>query len=157
MSQITSTGETCSTFTGGTALTLGSATYTVRSGAIYKVTPAGFVYWVSVAASAGANTFVIPQSITTGNFSTLFGLASTGSNVQTGACRAVSGETITPAAGNSSFTVSWNAPSAGTYVIKLKLTTSTVRNQPAPNPSTVHFQFSTNGVAGSTSGLDLTR
>ena len=157
MSQITATGVSCSQFTGGTASALGALTYTVRNGAIYRVTPSAFLYWVRVTATAGANTFVIPQTITTGNFSTLFGLASSGSSVQTGSCGAVSGETFTAAAGNGSFTVRWTAPSAGAYVIKLKLSTSAVRNRPVPNPSTVHYQYSTNGVTGSTSGIDLTR
>ena len=155
VSQITGTGDTCSQFTGGTAQTLSALTYTVRNGLIYRVTPSGFAYWVRVTASAGANSFVIPQTITTGNFSTLFGLASSGSNVRTATCGAVSGETFTAAADNSSFTVQWNAPSAGTYVIRLRLATSAVRNQPVPSPPTVHYEFSTNGVAGSTSGIDL--
>ena len=157
MSQITGTGDTCSQFIGGTAVTLGRLTYTVRNGLIYRVTPSGFAYWVRVTASAGANTFVIPQTITTGNFSTRFGLAGSGSNVRTGTCAAVSGETITAAAGNASFTVQWNAPSAGTYVIRLRLATAAVRNQPVPNPTTVHYSFTTNGVAGSTSGIDLSQ
>jgi hypothetical protein len=157
VSQITGTGDSCSQFIGGTAQTLSRLIYTVRNGLIYRVTPSGFAYWVRVTASAGANTFVIPQTITTGNFTTRFGLASTGSNVRTGTCAAVSGETITAASGNSSFTVRWNAPSAGTYVIRLRLATSAVRNQPVPSPPTVHYTFSTTGVAGSTSGIDLSQ
>jgi len=38
------------------------------------VSPSAFDYWVRVNGSAGSNSVVIPQSITTGNFSTLFGL-----------------------------------------------------------------------------------
>jgi hypothetical protein len=117
----------------------------VRNGLIYRVTPSGFAYWVRVTASAGANTFVIPQTITTGNFTTRFGLASTGSNVRTGTCAAVSGETITAASGNSSLTVRWNAPSAGTYVIRLRLATSAVRNQPVPSPPTVQLHVLDDG------------
>ena len=98
---------------------------------------------------------MIPQSITTGNFSTLFGLAN-GSAVYNGSCSSVSGATVTAASGNSSFTVQWNGASAGTYYIRLRLSTSAVKNQTAPNPSTVHYAFSTNGVTGSTSGIDLT-
>jgi len=41
------------------------------------------------------------------------------------------------------------------HVIGLRLATSKVRNKPAPNPPTVHYAFSTNGVTGSTSGIDL--
>ena len=45
---------------------------TVRNGAIYRVTPSAFLYWVRVTATAGANTFVITQTITTGNFTGKF-------------------------------------------------------------------------------------
>ena len=63
---------------------------------------------------------------------------------------------MTAAPGNGSFTLQWNGASAGTYFIRLRLSTSAVKSQTAPNPSTVHYAFSTNGVAGSTSGIDLT-
>jgi hypothetical protein len=109
---------------------------------------------VRVAGSAGSNTAVIPQSITTGNFSTLFGLGS-GTAVYNASCGSVSGATATAVSGNGSFTVSWNAASAGTYYVALKLSTSTVVRK-APPSSAVHYQYSTNGVTGSTSGIDLT-
>ena len=119
------------------------------------MTPSSFDYWVQVTRSAGSNTAVIPQSITTGNFSTLFGLGS-GTVVYNASCGAVAGATATAASGNSSFTVQWNAASSGTYFIALRLSTSTVTNKKAP-ASTVHYQYSTNGVSSSTSGIDLTR
>jgi hypothetical protein len=119
------------------------------------VSPSAFDYWVRLAGSAGSNTAVIPQSITTGNFSTLFGLG-TGTAVYDASCGTVSGVTATAAAGNTSFTVQWNAASAGTYYIALRLSTSPVTNKRAPS-SAVHYQYSTNGVSGSTSGIDLTR
>jgi hypothetical protein len=53
--------------------------------------------------------------------------------------------------------VNFNAASAGTYVIKLKFATTAVRNQPVPSPTTVGYSFSTTGVAGSTSGLNLSQ
>ena len=119
------------------------------------MSPSAFDYWVRVSASAGSNSAVIPQSITTGNFSTLFGLG-TGTAVFDAACGTVSGATATAAAGNGSFTVQWNAANAGTYYIALRLSTSAVNNKKAPS-STVHYEYSTNGVTGSTSGIDLTR
>lgn len=156
VSQITPTGTSCSRFSGGSAPTLASATYTVRNGRISKVTPGGFLYWVALTRAAGSDSAVISQSITTGNFSTLFGLGTT-SAVFSSSCTSVSGATVTAASGNSSFTVQWNGASAGTYYIRLRLNTSAVKNKTAPNPSTVHYAFSTNGVTGSTSGIDLTR
>jgi hypothetical protein len=109
---------------------------------------------VQLNASAGANTAVIPQSITTGNFSTLFGLGS-GTAVYGSGCGSVSGATVAASGGNSTFTVQWNAASSGTYFIGLRLSTSSVNRRPVPSPPTVHYQFSTNGVTGSTSGIDL--
>ena len=76
VSQITSTGATCGQFSAGTATTLSAVTFTVRNGRIRSVSPSAFDYWVRVSRSAGSNSAVIPQSITTGNFSTLFGLGS---------------------------------------------------------------------------------
>jgi hypothetical protein len=154
VSQITGTGATCSQFSAGTATTLSTLTYTTRNGRIRSVSPGGFNYWVRLNASAGSNTAVISQAITTGNFSTLFGQGS-GSTVSNSSCAAVSGATFTAGSGNGTFTVQWNAASAGTYFIGLRLSTSGLRNRTAPNPPTVHYSYSTSGVTGSTSGIDL--
>jgi hypothetical protein len=54
-------------------------------------------------------------------------------------------------------TVTFNAPAAGTYYIQLKYKTNSVNHEPAPSPTTVHYEFMTTGVPGSTSGLDLVR
>jgi hypothetical protein len=155
VSQITSTAATCGQFSAGSAATLSAVTFTVRNGRIRSVSPSAFDYWVRVSRSAGSNSVVIPQSITTGNFSTLFGLG-TGTAVFNASCGAVSGATATAASGNGSFTVQWSAASAGTYYIALNLSTAAVKNKTAPS-SAVHYQYSTNGVTGSTSGIDLTR
>lgn len=154
MSQITGTGATCSQFANGTATTLSAVRYTTRNGRIRSVSPSGFDYWVRLNASAGSNTAVISQAITTGNFSTLFGQGS-GSTVNTSGCGVVSGATVTAGSGNGTFTVQWNAASAGTYFIGLNLSTAAVNHDRAPSPPTVHYSFSTGGVTGSTSGIDL--
>jgi hypothetical protein len=156
VSQITGTGATCSQFSAGTATTLSTLTYTTRNGRIRSVSPSGFDYWVRVNAAAGSNTVVVSQAITTGNFSTLFGQG-TGSAVSNPACAAVSGATFTAGTGNGTFTVQWNAASSGTYYIGLRLSTSAVNHDRAPSPPTVHYAFSTNGVTGSTSGIDLSQ
>ena len=55
-----------------------------------------------------------------------------------------------------SVTVQWNAPTAGTYFISIKFSSQSLAGNPAPSPgTTVHYNFSTTGVPGSTSGLDL--
>jgi hypothetical protein len=52
-------------------------------------------------------------------------------------------------------TVTFNAPTAGTYIIGIKYESKSIVGAPAPNPPTVHYNFATTGVPGSTSGLDL--
>jgi hypothetical protein len=56
---------------------------------------------------------------------------------------------------NGSVTAGFNAAAAGTYLIEVLYKSSAANGQTAPTPTTVHFEFSTAGVSGSTSGLDL--
>jgi hypothetical protein len=154
VSQITGTGATCSQFSGGTAQTLAAVRYTARNGRIKSVSPSGFDYWVRLTGAGGANTVVVSQAITTGNFSTFFGLGS-GSAVFNSGCGTVSGASFSASGNDNAFTIQWNGANAGTYYIGLRLATSGVRNKPAPSPPTVHYTFSTNTVTGSTSGIDL--
>lgn len=130
----------------------------MKSGKINSVSPGVFFYWVRVSAAAGSNTFVINQSITTGNFSTLFALAS-GSTVYTSSCTNAHG-TFTQSSINGTtgtVTVTFNAPRAGVYYIAVKFNTSSVTGKNAPNPSTVGYSYSTTGVAGSTNSLNLVK
>ena len=82
----------------------------------------------------------------------------TGSNVNVFDANCVNGlkPSITQGVGGT-VTVQWNAPSAGTYFISIKYSTSNLVGLTAPTPSTVHYQFTTVGVPGSTSGLDLVK
>jgi len=121
---------------------------------IGQANPGVFFYWVKVIVPAGSNSFAVTQSITTGNFSTLFALTS-GSNVFDANC--VNGLKPNITQPGSNVTVEWNAPTAGTYFISIKYSTSTVVGVSGPTPSTVHYQFSTIGAPGSTSGLDLVK
>jgi len=53
-------------------------------------------------------------------------------------------------------TVTFNAPTAGTYIISIKYKADSVSGKPAPSPgTTAHYDFMTTGVPGSTSELDL--
>ena len=113
-----------------------------------------FFYWVKVTASAGSNTFTITETITTGNFSTPFTLGG-GAGVFTSNCGNVS-STITQNTTTGAVTVQFNAPTAGTYIISLKYNSKSIAGAPAPSPgTTVHYDFATTGVPGSTSGLDV--
>jgi hypothetical protein len=156
VSQITPTGTTCRDFSRGVAQTLSSVNYSVQNGVVHNVNPGVFFYWVKVTAPAGNNTFTIPETITTGNFSSLFDMAS-GSNVFDSGCNSVS-PTITQNPTTKAVTVTFNAPTAGTYFISIKYSANSVVGSPAPSPTTtVHYNFMTTGVPGSTSGLDLVK
>ena len=153
VSQITPTGTTCSDFRGGTAATLSGVNYSVKNGVIGNVNPGVFFYWVKVMVPAGNNTFTITQMITTGNFGPFFAMANGGSNVFDSNCNSLH-PTITQNGGTT--TVQWNASTAGTYFISIKYNASSITGQSAPTPgTTVHYDFLTTGVPGSTNGLDL--
>src|SRR3989442_86687 len=156
VSQITPTGTTCTQFRNGTAATLSNLNYSVGNDGKIKqnVTPGVFFYWVSVTVPAGNNSFTITQTITTGNFSTLFNFTS-GSSAYNPSCGNVS-TTITQNTTTGAVTVQFNAPTAGTYIIGVKYDSKSIVGQPAPSPgTTVHYEFATTGVPGSTDGLDL--
>jgi hypothetical protein len=153
VSQITATAATCSQFAGGSAQTLASSEYIAKNGTIKKVIPNTIVYWVKVSLASGSQSVEVDQAITSGNFSQKLSFAN-GSHVYTGACGKVKGPSF--AAGpNGSATASFNAPTAGTYIVALRFKVSAVNGQSVPTPSTVHYAFSTAGVSGSTSGFDL--
>lgn len=157
VSQITDTTATCSSFSSGTAQTLSSVQYTLNNGVISQVKPSGFFYWVKVTAPAGSNTFTITQTITTGNFNSFFADVSNGSKVFDSNCVSL-GRTITQNTTTGTVTVTFTAPTAGTYFISVKFSAQSVVGQPAPSPTTtVHYDLMTTGVAGSTSGLDLVK
>jgi len=141
----------------GTAATVGNLNYSVTDNPPKiknNVTPGVFFYWVSVTVPAGNNSVTITQTITTGNFTGTFNIAS-GSSVYTSNCNSLS-ETFTQNPTTGALTVQWNAPTAGTYIIGIKYDSKSIVGDPAPSPgTTVHYNFATTGVPGSTSGLDV--
>jgi hypothetical protein len=153
ISQITPTATTCDQFSAGTAGTLSRVDYSVRNGNISQVSPGVFFYWVKVTAGAGSNTFTIDQAITTGNFSTFFTVAS-GSSAYNSSCTKVN-TTIASTSTAGQITVTFNGGTGGTFFIGIKYSTAAVVGKAAPSPTTVTYSFSTEGVAGSTSGIDL--
>jgi hypothetical protein len=157
--QITPTKTTCSQFNSGTSPTLSSLQYAVKGGKTSAVSPGVFFYWIKVTAVAGSNTFNISQAITSSNnnFNHFFAFAS-GSAVFNSSCTAVqpAATITTPSAGVTR--VTFNASSAGTYIIGIKYDSKSVEGFTAPSPNTtVHYEFSTGGVTGSTQGLDLAK
>jgi Predicted solute binding protein len=155
VSKITPTGTTCNEFKNGTAETLANLNYSVSGGNIgQNVTPGVFFYWVSVTVPAGNNVVTVTQTITTGNFTGLFSIASA-QNVFNSNCNSVP-STIAQNPTTGTVTISFNAPVAGTYIISIKYNSKSIAGLPAPSPgTTVHYDFATTGVPGSTSGLDL--
>jgi hypothetical protein len=158
VAQITDSATTCATFSTGTATTLPGLTYTVSHGKVSTITPSTFTYWVRVNAAAGANAFTVGQSITSGNFSTLFKLG-TGGNVYTAGCGTGLSPTFSSTSVNNATsgtaTVNFSAPSAGTYYIAVSYSSSSIRNRSVPNPTAVAYAFSTTSVASSNAGLSL--
>jgi len=157
VSKITGTTSTCNSFT--TDASLSTEQYTVSGGTIQQVNPGGFFYWVQLTAPAGSNTFVINQSITTANFQKLFSIAS-GSAVFNSSCTKVQKATFTQSSTTGTtgtVTVTFTAPTAGTYTISVKFDGQSVAMQPAPNPTTVGYSFSTTNVAASTQSLNLVK
>jgi len=153
-SQITPTATTCSQFNSGTAATLSELDYAVKSGKVSSVAPGVFFYWVKVTAVAGSNTFTVDQAITTGNFDSHFFSQASGSFVYNSGCTKINSSISTS---NGVTTVSFSASSAGTYFIGIKYDSKSVEGFAAPTPTTVHYEFSTVGVPGSTSGIDLVK
>jgi hypothetical protein len=158
-SQVTIDGTKCSDFGSGTAQGLSVINYSVGNNGKTKDTKdAKFFYWVKVTVPAGNNqTFVINQAITTGNFSTQFKLDG-GSNVfRASDCKAAGGLNFTQnttSGASSTVTAKFNAATAGVYYIAVKFQTGNLNDKVAPNPAAVHYQFSTPGIAGSTSAVD---
>jgi hypothetical protein len=139
----------------GTSETLANLNYSVANGKVKNnVTPGVFFYWVAVTRPAGNNVVTVTQAITGVNtFNCKFSIASA-QNVFNSDCNSVS-STISQDPATGTVTVSFNAPVAGTYIISIKYDSKSIAGCNAPNPTTVHYDFATTGVPGSTQGLDL--
>ena len=163
VSQITTTGGggsevICQQFIAGTASTLSTVVYDTNGMTISKViTPGQFWYWVNVqATSAGTQSFTITQTTTytpmTGN---PFFLLGGGTAVFDASCNSVAASTSGGTAANPNVTVSFTAPSAGSFNIAVKeMTHSIIGSSPAS--TTYTYTFATTGVGGSTQTLSLT-
>ena len=117
--------------------------------------PGVFFYWVQVDATAGSNTFTIDQAITTGNFDSHYFSQAAGSFVYDSTCTKIN-SSISTSGGVT--TITFNAASAGTYIIGVKYDAGSVVGFSAPSPSTtVHYTFTLDGFSSSTEGLDLVK
>jgi hypothetical protein len=141
--QITPTQTTCTQFRDGTAATLGSVQYSVKNAKISQVNPGVFFYWVPV---TNGGTYTITQTATP-NFKKFSQAA--GSFVYNSSCAKVDA-TVSTANGVTTVTFS----GTGTFYIGIKYDTGSVVGENNPG-GTVHYDFTTGGVPGSTAGLDL--
>ena len=161
ISQIAPTATTCGQFANGTAATLTTLSYTLAKGnKINSVAPGVFFYWAKVTSVAGANTFTINQTITSGNFTKLFTVASGSAAFGPTCVKAANSNVRQQPQSLGTTTVTFTAPQAGlTYYIGVKYDSTSVSNvaPPTGNPATAVYSFATTGVGGSTSGLSLVK
>jgi hypothetical protein len=151
--QITPTGTTCKQFDSGLAETLSQLKYGVKNGKVNNVAPGVFFYWIKVTVvAAGPQSFTIQQSITSSdnNFPHFFTTAS-GSFVYNSSCVKVTTQSV-----SSTGTVTFTAPTAGTYIIGVKYDAGSVKGFNAPSPNTtVDYRFEIPSVPGSAQDLHL--
>jgi hypothetical protein len=156
--QITPTATTCQQFRDGTSATLAALNYSVKTNGvttISQVDPGVFFYWIKVDAVAGANSFTIAQDITSANFGTYFAKAA-GSALWTSSCTKVNSASITQSGypTDGDVTVTFNASSAGTYIIGIKYDSGSVKGVAPPTGTGIaHYTFSVSGTG--IQGLDL--
>jgi len=148
--QITPTATTCDQFSSGTAATLTDLNYSIKAGKVAAVNPGVFFYWITVTAVSGSNTFTITQT-QNDTFPHFFDQAS-GTFAYSSGCTKVSVQNISTS--NGITTVTFTAPSAGTYIIGIKYDSKSVQGFAAPSGD-VLYTFETSGVPGSSQILNL--
>jgi uncharacterized repeat protein (TIGR01451 family) len=149
--QITPTGTTCGQFNAGTSATLSQLNYAIKAGKLSAVNPGVFFYWIKVTATAGANTFTVNQS-QSDTFPRFFDQAS-GTAVYNSGCNKVSVQNITTSSAGVT-TVTFTAPTAGTYIIGIKYSSKSVEGFGAPAGDVI-YTFATGGVSGSSQNITL--
>jgi hypothetical protein len=146
-------------FSLGNAETLTTLSYSVKNGTISQVSPGVFFYWIKVTAVVGSNTITVTQAITTGNFTTYFAQAS-GSFVYNSSCVKVGAQSIATTTDGLT-TITYTAPSAGTYIIGIKYSAGSITGATAPSPTTtVSYTFTAGGTGAplnNTQGIDLVK
>jgi hypothetical protein len=155
-SEIAGTSTTCGQFAARTVPVLGQVHYSVKGSSISAVDPGAFDYWVKVAPSkSGLETVTITQSsdpVSRPLFTTnggVFDKFSAGART----CQA-----ITATIGQvNPVNVTFIASAGTTYYVDVKFSVAALVQQPAPSGGSIKLVFSTTGVKGSTSEIDVVK
>jgi hypothetical protein len=158
-SEITSGSTTCALFAAGVAPPLGQIRYSVNGVAITGVNPDAFYYWVKVVPSkVGLYRVTITQSTKTAS-QPVFAANANGvfdkSSAAAGECEPLS-STMTHPTGRVT-AVTFSGSKGTTFYIGVKFSTSAAVGRPALPSGPIKVLFSTTGVNGSTSEVDLVK
>lgn len=158
-SEITSASTMCAQFAARVAPPLAQIRYSINGVAISRVNLDAFYYWVKVVPSkAGLDTVTITQS-TNAASQPVFAANANGVfdkfSAAAGECEQVS-STMTHPTGRVTV-VTFRGSQGTTFYIGVKFSTSTAVGRPAPTGGPIRFLFSTTGVNGSTSEVDLVK
>lgn len=130
--------------------------YRLRRGEINVLDPWNFYYWTRVQAPATTFTVDIVQSTSHPSFTTLFGMGNI-DQVQLLSEGCADLDSQDSVAQDQARVVVTGAIPGRFYIVQARYLTRPLLGQPAPNPSTVHYDFETrlNGVPVAHDGLDL--
>ena len=108
---------------------------------------------VTVRTTSAGQDFDITQTITGNTFSTPFGIAN-GTFAWSSSCVKIAA-TITQSGNTTTVDLPDSVAAGTTVVIGVKYDANSIKGAGAPDPTTVHYDFETTGVAGSLVGLNL--
>jgi hypothetical protein len=156
--QILPTQTTCQDYLNG-AQSLPGVFYGVKSGTINNAEPGVLFYYNKFEAPSSTFDVHVTQTITSGNFSKLFGTKQV--MFYDADCNTLSMTVTSTAPGDVVFHVT-GATAGATYVLSVKYSPHDVAGQPAPTPTTVHYAWAMdfNGGAslpGSDAAIDMTK
>jgi hypothetical protein len=146
--QVVPNGTTCAQYAAGTALDLNEVLYTLRRGKIDGTAPGNFLYYSRVTATSANFTLSVVQTrpVPAGsnhNQIPLFNVPRGQVNLYQANCAASGLNTFVVVDDGQALIMVRGATPGRQYIVSTKYTTSTVEGAPAPNPPTVHYDFST--------------
>jgi hypothetical protein len=146
----------CPDFQGGRSEELDEMRYRLRRGEISALDPWSFYYWTRVRAPATTFTVDVVQSVAHPSFTRLFGMDNVDQvQLLSEGCADLPSQD-SAGQGQARVVVTGAIPGRF-YIVQARYLTRPLLGQPAPNPSTVHYDFTTklDGVVVASDGLDL--